>query len=76
MKNIWVDTSATENLDLLVPIPLPPDPPPTGNPGLHSSVASNSEEAAEPSDGVPFIACPTRPLGDAARRYSVLNPFF
>ncbi|KAH9055829.1 hypothetical protein EDB83DRAFT_2293073 [Lactarius deliciosus] len=78
-------TSATENPNLPIPIPLLSDaPPPTPSkpPDLPSSVDSHSEEAAAIYGGVPFIArtfshaCPTRAPGDTTRMHSVLNTFF
>ncbi|KAH9037515.1 hypothetical protein EDB85DRAFT_2072974 [Lactarius pseudohatsudake] len=78
-------TSATENPNLPIPIPLlsdPPPPTPSKPPDLPSSVDSHSEEAAALYGGVPFIArtfshaCPTRAPGDTTRMHSVLNTFF
>jgi RNA exonuclease 1 len=78
-------TSATENPNLPIAIPLPPDPvtsSPPSLPDLPSSVDPRSEEAAALYGGIPFIArtfshaCPTRAPGDANRMHSVLNTFF
>jgi RNA exonuclease 1 len=78
-------TSATENPNLPIAIPLPQDPlspSPSAPPDLPSSVDERSEEAAALYGGVPFItrtfshACPTRAPGDANRMHSVLNTFF
>jgi RNA exonuclease 1 len=78
-------TSATENPNLPITIPLPPSPPlptPSSPPDLPSSVDPRSEEAAALYGGIPFIArtfshaCPTRAPGDANRMHSVLNTFF
>ena len=78
-------TSATENPNLPIAIPLPPSPPPptpSSPPDLPSSVDPRSEEAAALYGGIPFItrtfsrACPTRAPGDANRMHSVLNTFF
>ncbi|KAF8462662.1 hypothetical protein DFH94DRAFT_831793 [Russula ochroleuca] len=78
-------TSAIENRNVPIAIPLPPDPPPptpSSPPDLPSSVDPHSEEAAALYGGIPFItrtfshACPTRAPGDANRLHSVLNTFF
>ena len=78
-------TSATENPNLPITIPLPPSPPPptpSSPPDLPPSVDPRSEEAAALYGGIPFItrtfshACPTRAPGDGNRMHSVLNTFF
>ncbi|KAI0293180.1 hypothetical protein B0F90DRAFT_1670908 [Multifurca ochricompacta] len=78
-------TSATENPNLPIPIPLPSDSPPSTQPApsdLPSSIDPRSEEAAALYGGVPFIArtfshaCPTFAPGDTIRMHSVLNTFF
>ncbi len=77
-------TSATENPNLPIAIPLPPSPPSTA-PSFSldlPSIDPSSEEAAALYGGIPFItrtfshACPTRAPGDANRMHSVLNTFF
>ena len=78
-------TSAIENRNVPISIPLPQDPlPPTPSspPDLPASIDPHSEEAAALYGGIPFItrtfshACPTRAPGDANRMHSVLNTFF
>jgi RNA exonuclease 1 len=72
-------TSATENSNLPVAIPLPPGPPdpppmPSSPPELPFSVNPRSEEAAALYGGIPFVArtfphaCPTRAPGARRRR--------
>jgi len=78
-------TSATENPNLPIAIPLPSSPPspvPSSPPDLPSSIDPRSEEAAALYGGIPFItrtfshACPTLAPGDSNRMHSVLNTFF
>ncbi|KAI0270407.1 ribonuclease H-like protein [Gloeopeniophorella convolvens] len=74
-------TSATENPNIPISIPLPVECPSTPA-TLPDSVDPRSEEAAAEYGGVPFVsrtfshACPTRAPGDSTRMHSVLNTFF
>ncbi len=78
-------TSATENPNLYIAIPLPSSPPspvPSSPPDLPSSIDPRLEEAAALYGGIPFItrtfshACPTRAPSDVNRMHTVLNTFF
>ena len=80
-----IPTSAIENRNVPISIPLPPDPPPptpSSPPDFPASIDPQSEEAAALSSGISFItrtfshAFPTRAPGDAYRMHSVLNTFF
>ncbi|KAI0247771.1 hypothetical protein BJV78DRAFT_1285278 [Lactifluus subvellereus] len=78
-------TSATENLNIPIAIPLLPDSPPPclpAPPDLPSSVDPRSGEAGALYGGDSFIlrtfsyACPIRAPRDANRMHSALNTFF